>query len=194
MRIPEAEGDPLSDREPLRLVEMSTGDFSHAKQRRSGKIGDSQMTKKPQEKGEKKDGRTDAYVLDTSALLLGFTAPGAKLYTTSSAVGEVKHGELQVARLDALLRSGTLAVATPSKDSIEKARRESELLEEFVSRTDLEILAAALDLAQSHASVTIVTDDHALQNIAAHLGLGYKGLKHPEIRKPKKRRQSRRTM
>ncbi len=175
-------------------MEMSIEDSSHAGPRRNGKIADSPMTRTPQEKGEKEEGRTIVYVLDTSALLLGFTAPGAKLYTTSSAVSEVKHGELQVARLDALLRSGSLAVATPSKDSIEKARRESELLGEVVSRTDLEILAAALDLAQSHASVTIVTDDHALQNIAAHLGLGYKGLKHPEIRKPKKRRRSRRTV
>ncbi len=173
---------------------MAAEDLSNARQRRAGEISDSLLTGTPQEKGEKREGRTAAYVLDTSALLLGFTAPGAKLYTTSSAVGEVKHGELQVARLDALLRSGSLAVATPSKDSIERARRESELLGEVVSRTDLEILAAALDLAQSHASVTIVTDDHALQNIAAHLGLGYKGLKHPEIRKPKKRRRSRRAM
>ncbi len=134
----------------------------------------------------------EAFVLDTSALLLGFSAPGAKLYTTSSAISEVRYGELQVTRLEALVSAGTLTVATPSQASLEKARSESKSLAVPLSPTDQEIVALALDLAQSYKRVTIVTDDHALQNIAAHLGISYKGLKHPEIREPKKRRRPRR--
>ncbi len=126
-------------------------------------------------------------MLDTSALLLGLAAPGAKLYTTSSAIREVRYGELQVTRLEALINAGTLTVAAPSQASMEKARRESKALSELLSHTDLEIAALALDLAQSHEHVTIVTDDHALQNMAARLGISYKGLKNPEIRELKRR-------
>ncbi|MEM2067680.1 MAG: hypothetical protein QXJ88_03835, partial [Nitrososphaerota archaeon] len=65
----------------------------------------------------RRDSESRAYVLDTNALLLGFS--GVKnLYTTEAAIKEVKYDELQVARLEAMLTSGALKIARPTTEAI----------------------------------------------------------------------------
>lgn len=146
--------------------------------RRSGRSKWSNEGERPQKRAA-----GEAFMLDTSALLLGFSSPGAALYTTETAVREVRYDELRVARVEALINSGALNIAHPSKEAVDVVRKTTETLGEKLSVTDLELAAAALDIKKRHRAVTIITDDYALQNIAAHLGLGFAGLKHPGIRK-----------
>lgn len=123
-----------------------------------------------------------AFVLDTAALLLGFTGEES-LYTTTAAVKEVKHGELQVTRLEAMIDSGVIKVAEPSIESIERAKKLAQKTDAKLSHADLTVLAVALDLKKIFGEVTIVTDDYSLQNLATRLELRYIPLKLPGIRK-----------
>ncbi|MEM0381326.1 MAG: hypothetical protein QW580_01490 [Nitrososphaerota archaeon] len=130
----------------------------------------------------RRDSESRAYVLDTNALLLGFS--GVKnLYTTEEAIKEVKYDELQVARLEAMLTSGALKIARPTTEAIEKVKESAGKQLDKLSQTDLTILAAALDLTKTHKKVIIVTDDYTIQQLTTKLQLNFIPLKHSGIRK-----------
>mgnify|MGYP001774225629 CR=1 FL=1 len=127
-----------------------------------------------------------AFVLDTAALLLGFTAE-EDTYTTEENIKEVKHDELKVARLQAMLDSGAIKTIKPTLASLNTVQQKSRTLKINLSRADTTLLAAALDLRVKYESLTVVTDDYAVQRLAAELGLNYIPLKLPGIRKNRHR-------
>lgn len=138
------------------------------------------MPRSVREESRKGSESKRAYVLDTSALLLGF-GEVENLYTTEQAIEEVVYGELQVARLEAMLDSGIIKKITPRQETLKFIESLSKQRRARLSETDLSILAAAMDLSEKFEEIYIVTDDYQVQNLAIKLGLKFIPLKHPGI-------------
>jgi len=88
------------------------------------------------------------------------------LYTTSEVVDEVRDLSSRC-RLEALIEAG-LMVRTPTKETLHRIDLAAGVSGDrpVLSRTDLSLLALALDLA-----ATLVTDDFAVQNTAKAAGI-----------------------
>ncbi|MFB6265727.1 MAG: NOB1 family endonuclease, partial [Candidatus Nanohaloarchaea archaeon] len=71
---------------------------------------------------------------------------------------------------------GDVDVYSPGEDAVERVEEAAEELGESVSDADIRVLALALERGS-----TVVTDDYSVQNLASHLGLGYKGFAKEEI-------------
>ncbi len=125
-----------------------------------------------------------AYVLDAAGIFAGLPLQASgPFYTTPRVVGEVRD-ENSRRVLENSLSLGRLIVQSPSPRFIDEARRiASEVgVEISLSPTDVEVLALALELADSGLEVTVVTDDYMLQNVSAHAGLEYMSVKTRGIR------------
>ncbi|NPA96128.1 MAG: DNA-binding protein [Crenarchaeota archaeon] len=115
-------------------------------------------------------------MLDTAAFLarLQLSLYGVELVTTPSVIEEVRDFESRLG-LEISLEVSRVSVEEPSRDSIEVARRAASELGalEKLSRTDVDVLALAIDKARSGLEVAIATDDYSLQNVASYLGLAF---------------------
>ncbi|MEE9268538.1 MAG: hypothetical protein V3U70_03945 [Thermoplasmata archaeon] len=116
-------------------------------------------------------------VLDTSAILSGMDFAG-EVYVPSAVLQEARKGGLDP-RLEAMLETKSRVFEPRNRDlrvvsqaSLETGDNAS------LSQTDQEVLALALQL-----EAAIVTDDYAIQNVAARLGLRYQPALLPGIRK-----------
>ena len=122
--------------------------------------------------------RKRTLVLDTSAILSGKPpAPDGILYAPPGVVGEFQEGGKSRRQLDYMLEAG-LRVIPPSTESIaaadEAASRTGDLAK--LSEADLEVLALARDV---HG--TVVTDDYAIQNVAATLKIPFQAVNQDGI-------------
>ncbi|MBL7079891.1 DNA-binding protein [Candidatus Bathyarchaeota archaeon] len=132
-------------------------------------------------------GEAEVLVLDTSAFISGYGAPGSgeALYTVPAVKGEVREGGLQRLRLENAERTGVLTVLEPG----EKYRKEVQrVLAEMgetrvLSEADTQILSLGLQLKTEGKNTAIVSDDYAVQNVADRLGLGIKSLVTRGIKK-----------
>ena len=125
------------------------------------------------------DERRRAIVLDTSALIAGYSIPAEAgvHYTTPSVLREARMKPVGRARIDASVSSGKLVVKEPERRFVEEVLKVSRQLgEETLSETDVDVLALSLQLAGSGFDVTVVSDDYSIQNVAASLGIGFKAL------------------
>lgn len=116
------------------------------------------------------------FVLDTSALLTGRPFDG-ELYATPDVLRELRrHGssteiEALVALKVRVVSPGPAALAAVQVEADRTGDRAR------LSPTDTETLAVALEL-----DATILTDDYAIQNLAARLGVAYRPVMTPGIR------------
>jgi len=125
-------------------------------------------------------------ILDASAIINTDSLQSKeKMYTTPSVMEELKKTESKSLG-EAAITQGNLEVINPEKKYIEKIGEKAREVgsEENLSKTDIEVLALALQEKQK-----LVTDDYTMQNLAAHLGLEYEGLTRGEIKKKKKFKQ-----
>lgn len=105
-------------------------------------------------------------VLDTSSLIyLSDFRRFDEILTVYSVIKEVKD------KITSLKLSGLkLEIVEPKKETVEEikeaARKTGDL--EKLSRTDLEVLAAAKE-----NNCTIISDDRCIQNVAEKIGIGY---------------------
>lgn len=107
------------------------------------------------------------YVLDASAFYAGTPfLSGAKCATTTAVLDEVKH--VRAAATEALIDAGNLAIIDPDDRATEAvtsaARRTGDLPR--LSVADISVLALALQL-----KAVLVSDDYALANVAATIGV-----------------------
>lgn len=124
------------------------------------------------------------FVFDTSAFLMGLASRIIKkdviIYTTPSVANEIK-SKWNVEVFNVLISSELVKIIEPTNESINKVKNiHKKLGGKGITRTDLEIVALALEL--DHNSVTVFTNDYAVQNILAYLGIkfvstGLKGIK-----------------
>jgi len=118
-------------------------------------------------------GGSRIYVLDTPGFFAGLPlkAPGV-YYTTLGVVEEVRDEESRRV-LENSMAAGRLVVAKPSGESVERVKAKAVEIGESISlsATDLEVAALAWELSLRNRDVVVFTDDYALQNLLAHLGI-----------------------
>ncbi|MEM1628335.1 MAG: nucleotide-binding protein [Desulfurococcaceae archaeon] len=123
-----------------------------------------------------------AIILDTGALLAKYyrLIPRfrVKLFTTPSAVEEVKDIENKEALIQAI-ELELITIESPAKKYVEKVVKLARNIGEItrLSNTDIEIAALALMLNDKEYKAIVITDDYDLQNLLLHVGIGFKPLK-----------------
>ena len=126
------------------------------------------------------------YVLDSTALIAGQTDFSRKEFvTTPSVLSEVMHEESVRNIVEVAVDCGQLEVSSPSEDSIREVERIATSTGDRVklSRTDIEILALALERSKAGIDVVIISDDYSIQNLARRMNIKTVGIIHPGIRK-----------
>jgi UPF0271 protein len=132
--------------------------------------------------------RRKVYVFDTAAFIaaLQLMMYGVEIYTTSSVIAEVKDSE-SVQRLELSQPVGRVSVVDPEKMFVEKA---TEVAKRFglldkLSKTDIDVIALALQLKEQGYSVTVLTDDYDIQIILQRIGIDFKPVKTVGIKRRK---------
>ncbi len=126
------------------------------------------------------------YLIDSSAVLndFGFEfAPEHEYITTSLAVREFK--DLRSRHLmENALQQNLLSIEEPSKESLLAINKKvSEKGFTKLSKTDLSILALALDLKKQGKKFILITDDYSIQNFAKILEIPFESAMRGEINK-----------
>ena len=120
-------------------------------------------------------------VLDTSAVIAGFV-PGlaeAEQVTVQEVLEEARDlcSKLE---LETAVLAGRVKVVEPSESSLAEVRTKVKHTGDLVSKTDVKLLALALDLESKKAE--LVTDDYAIQNLASLFDIPYKRIAMPGIK------------
>jgi len=108
-----------------------------------------------------------SFVLDSAAFLnSSFLLPVGEAYAPPSVVAEIKSEKKHMI-------NENIRVVQPSEESIKKVLSAAEETGDIekLSKTDIDVLALALDVKG-----TIITDDFHVQNVAAFLGIPFKGI------------------
>lgn len=126
-------------------------------------------------------------VLDTGALLAKYyrfiPRVGVDMYTTPSAVCEVKDPENRAALVEAV-DLGFVKIIAPSQPHVSVIMQAAVKIGSIhkLSSTDLDVAALAVQLRGSYSEVVVVTDDYELENLLLYLGVSFKPLRTPGIR------------
>jgi UPF0271 protein len=119
-------------------------------------------------------------VLDTSAFLVGFDplSINKKQVTVPKVKEEIKTNSMTLLRFKTAVENGKLKVKTPSEEFLNRVKASAIRVGDsfFLSETDLQILALALELKAAGYSPQIVTDDYSIQNVAAQMGIEFAAL------------------
>ncbi len=120
-------------------------------------------------------------VLDTSAIIAGL-APGlvnAEQVTVPEVLAEARDlcSKLE---LETAVSAGKVKVEEPTRASLAEVKGKVTTTGDAVSKTDIKLLALALDLKERKAE--LVTDDYAIQNLATLLELPYRKVAMPGIK------------
>ncbi|MEM2850334.1 MAG: hypothetical protein QXP20_00370 [Candidatus Bathyarchaeia archaeon] len=118
-------------------------------------------------------------VLDASAIIMGYDSfTSNKQYTVPKVLEELPSKGTGILRVKIAEQKGKLRVLEPSD---EFSRRISTIATEVgegrsLSEADQKLLALALELRERGENPVIISDDYAIQNIAALLGIEYVSL------------------
>ncbi len=119
-------------------------------------------------------------VLDTSAFLAGFDPFSVSLdqVTVPKVEEEMRTNSMSWVRFRTAVESGKIKVKTPSEEYWNKAKASAIKVGDsfFLSETDKQILALALELKITGCNPQIVTDDYSIQNVATQLGIEFTSL------------------
>lgn len=112
-------------------------------------------------------------VFDTAGFLAGLENSFEKVYTTVDVIKEVKDYNSHK-MLDFAISSGKIIIMNPSLNGINKVKKIlTEINENTLSKTDISIIALALDLSPS----IVFTDDLSVQNILLKLNIKFTSVK-----------------
>lgn len=119
-------------------------------------------------------------MLDTSAFLAGFDpfSVNEDQATVPKVEEEIRSNSITQVRFKTAVESGRLKVKVPSEEHWNKVRKSAAMLGDsfFLSETDLQVLALALELRTAGYNVHIVTDDYSIQNVATQMGINFTSL------------------
>lgn len=110
-----------------------------------------------------------AYVLDSTAFYAGIPYQGSgRYFTTYLVLEEIKHHNVG----SSLIHS-RVQVTEPSQESVGKVKATANRTGDIgaLSQTDVSILALGLDLRSRDGSVSLVSDDFAVRNVAEVLDI-----------------------
>ncbi len=119
-------------------------------------------------------------VLDTSAFLAGFDpfTISEDQATVPKVKEEIRNSSMPWLRFKTAVENGKLKVKAPSKDCWNKVKASANRVGDsfFLSETDVQILALALELKAAGCTPQIVTDDYSIQNVATQMGIEFGSL------------------
>lgn len=124
----------------------------------------------------------EVYILDTSALVAGF-APEfseAEQLTVPEVVEEAQSLSVKL-KLETAITLGQIEVRDPPKKTMDKIQEKVGETGDKVSKTDVKILALALQLSEEEKNPVIVSDDYAIQNLSRLFDLPYSRIAKPGI-------------
>jgi UPF0271 protein len=131
--------------------------------------------KNPETKTSKK-----AVVLDTSAFLAGFDpfSISEEQYTIPLVKEEITRHSMLGVRMKTALESGKLRLRAPGKAFVDAVKDSANISGDrfFLSETDFQLIALALELKANGFSAVIATDDYAIQNVANQLNIEFVSL------------------
>jgi len=116
-------------------------------------------------------------VLDTSAFLAGFDpfSVSEDQFIVPKVKEEIGDSSMVWVRFKTAVESGKLRVRVPSEDFWNKVKASANKVGDsfFLSETDMQILALALEFKASSCTPQIVTDDYSIQNVATQMGIEF---------------------
>jgi UPF0271 protein len=119
-------------------------------------------------------------ILDTSAFVAGFDPfmTGEEQYTVPLVKDEILGKSMPAVRFDAAVQNERVKVKIPVAEFSYKAKAYADQVGDtaFLSETDHQVLALALELKSQGRSPTIVTDDYSMQNVANQMNIEFASL------------------
>jgi UPF0271 protein len=114
------------------------------------------------------------YVLDATALYAGIHGL-EKAYTTPQVLREVFGSRLRRFIIEEMIRKQRLNVQEAAFKHVKAVRQAAQSTGDIdmLSEADLHVLALSLQLKEEHGDVQVLSDDYAVQNVCAQLGLSY---------------------
>ena len=116
-------------------------------------------------------------VLDTSAFVAGLDpfSISEEQYTVPSVRSEIPEDSVLNFRFKTAEENGKIKVETPNAQSLEEARKSASTVGDtyFLSETDLQLLALAIELKNRGYCPLIATDDYSIQNVAKQLQIEF---------------------
>ena len=126
-------------------------------------------------------------MLDTSAFLAGFDpfSISENQVTVPKVEEEIKGNSLTWVRFKTAVENNRVKVKTPSEEYWNRVKASANRVGDafFLSETDLQILALALELKAEGCTSQIVTDDYSIQNVATQMGIDFVSLATLGIRR-----------
>ena len=118
--------------------------------------------------------------MDTSAFLAGFDpfSVGEEQVTVSNVEEEIRTNSMTWVRFKAATENAKILVRKPVEESLKKVEECAIQVGDsfFLSETDKQVLALALELKTTACDPQIVTDDYSIQNVAKRLGIEFTSL------------------
>jgi len=128
-----------------------------------------------------------AIVIDTSALVAGFDpfSINEEQYTVPMVGNEITEDTMSSLRFKTAVESGKVKSKRPEETFVEKMRASASAVGDsfFLSETDLQVLALALELKTNGYSPLIATDDYSIQNVASEMSIEFAPLSTFGIRR-----------
>jgi len=119
-------------------------------------------------------------VLDTSAFVAGFDPFSVReeQIAPPKVEEEVKRNAMTLLRFSMAVENGRLKIFAPSQEFMNKVKASATSVGDsfFLSETDKQVLALAMEIKARGDTPQIVTDDYSIQNVAKQLGLEYVSL------------------
>jgi endoribonuclease Nob1 len=119
-------------------------------------------------------------VLDTSAFVAGFDPFTIREEQIAPPMveEEVKRNNMTLLRFSMAVENGRLKIFAPSQQFLQKVKTCATSVGDsfFLSETDVQVLALALEIKERGDTPQIMTDDYSIQNVATKLGLEYVAL------------------
>jgi UPF0271 protein len=118
--------------------------------------------------------------LDTSAFIAGFDPFSLDIeeYTVPTVEEEIAENSMSEMRFETAVANGRLKVKAPTEEFVDSVKASATLVGDkvFLSETDLQLLALALQLKAEGYTPLIVTDDYSIQNVADQMDIGFASL------------------
>jgi UPF0271 protein len=91
---------------------------------------------------------------------------------------EIRNSSMPWVRFKTAVENGKLKVKAPSKKFLNRVEASAITVGDsfFLSETDMQILALALELSATGYTPQIVTDDYSIQNVATQMGIEFVSL------------------
>jgi UPF0271 protein len=119
-------------------------------------------------------------ILDTSAFLAGLDpfSVNEEQVTVPEVEEELRTNSMTWVRFKAAIDNAKLTIRQPTPESRKKVETCATTVGDtfFLSETDKQLLALALELKASAYDAKIVTDDYSIQNVATRLGIDFTSL------------------